>query len=128
MGVPHVHELGLCSSIVEAIERHAAGRPVASVRVQVGRLHHVHPDAFEQSFTMAAMGTVAEDATAQLVLLPIAARCPACGHTWHCDELPLACPDCHAVGAELTGGDELMLESIEYRAATADAAAPTDPG
>jgi Zn finger protein HypA/HybF involved in hydrogenase expression len=65
-----VHELGLCASIVDAVERRAGDREVAAVRVRVGRLHHVHPDAFSQSFTVAAMGTVAADATADLVLVP----------------------------------------------------------
>ena len=111
-----MHELGLCSSIVDAIERRAGDRPVAKVRVRVGRLHHVHPGAFDQSFAIAAMGTVAEDAAAELVLLPVGARCKACGRAWDDVEMPLACPSCGSVNIDLTGGDELVLESIEYRA------------
>jgi len=111
-----VHELGLCTSIVDAIERRAGDRPVAQVRVRVGRLHHVHPDAFDQSFAMAAMGTVAENALADLVLLPVRARCGSCRRTWECEEIPLACTGCGSVDIELVGGDELVLESIEYRA------------
>ena len=65
-----MHELGLCASIVDAVERRAGDRPVAGVRVRVGELHHVHPEAFRQSFTVAAMGTVAADATAEVVLVP----------------------------------------------------------
>jgi hydrogenase nickel incorporation protein HypA/HybF len=110
-----MHELGLCSSIVDAIARRAGERSVAHVRVRVGRLHHVHPDAFEQSFAIAAMGTVAEDAGADLILLPVQARCDTCGASWEGDEMPLACPACHSHALELTGGDELVLESIEYR-------------
>jgi hydrogenase nickel incorporation protein HypA/HybF len=110
-----MHELGLCSSIVEAIERRAGERSVARVRVRVGRLHHVHPEAFEQSFAVAAMGTVVEDAAAELVLLPVRAHCGDCGASWDCDEIPLACPECGAVEVELVGGDELVLESIEYQ-------------
>jgi hydrogenase nickel incorporation protein HypA/HybF len=110
-----MHELGLCSSIVDAIERRAGERPVARVRVRVGRLHHVHPEAFDQSFAVAAMGTVAEDAAADLVLLPVQTRCGGCGATWDGDEIPVACPTCGEVEIELLGGDELMLESIEYR-------------
>jgi len=111
-----MHELGLCSSIVEAIERRAGERSVARVRVQVGRLHHVHPEAFDQSFAVAAMGTVAEDAAAELVLLPVRARCDSCGSTWDADEMPAACEACGGVDLTLMGGDELVLESIEYRA------------
>jgi len=110
-----VHELGLCSSIVDAIERRAGERPVAQVRVRVGRLHHVHADAFEFSFAVAAQGTVAEGAEAELVLLPVSAYCSSCRATWEGDEMPLACPACGAVDIALVGGDELVLESIEYR-------------
>jgi hydrogenase nickel incorporation protein HypA/HybF len=110
-----VHELGLCTSIVDAIERRAGERPVARVRVRVGRLHHVHADAFDQSFEIAAMGTVAEHARAELVLLPVLARCGSCGAAWECEEVPLACSACGSCETELLGGDELVLESIEYQ-------------
>jgi hydrogenase nickel incorporation protein HypA/HybF len=109
-----MHELGLCSSIVDAIERRAGERPVAKVRVRVGRLHHVHPEAFDQSFAVAALGTVAEGAAAELVLLPVRARCATCGKSWDGDDIPVACPECGEMGVELIGGDELVLESIEY--------------
>ena len=32
-----MHELGLCTSIVDAVERRAGTRPVAHVRVRVGQ-------------------------------------------------------------------------------------------
>lgn len=111
-----MHELGLCTSIVDAIEQRAGERSVQRVRVRVGRLHHVHPEAFDQSFAVAAQGTVAEDAAAELVLLPVRARCGTCTGTWEADEIPMACPHCGGVDVELVGGDELVLESIEYRA------------
>jgi hydrogenase nickel incorporation protein HypA/HybF len=119
-----MHELGVCTSIVDAVQRRAGKRPVAGVTVRVGRLHHVHPEAFDQSFAVAALGTVVEGAQARLVLLPVRAHCPACGGTFEADEVPLSCPSCHAVGIELTGGDELVLESIQYRT---DASAGHEP-
>ena len=112
-----MHELGLCSSIVDAVEQRAGERPVARVRVRVGRLHHVHPEAFDQSFAIAAMGTVAEDAAAELVLLPgaVALRGVRRG-VGRPTRSRSACPACGAVEVEVVGGDELTLESIEYRA------------
>jgi hydrogenase nickel incorporation protein HypA/HybF len=111
-----MHELGLCTSIVDAIEKRAGDRPVAHVRVRVGRLHHVHPEAFEQSFTVAAMGSVAENADADLVLLPVVSQCGFCEARWESDELQVVCPACGMTDIELLGGEELVLESIEYRA------------
>jgi hydrogenase nickel incorporation protein HypA/HybF len=110
-----MHELGLCTSIVDAVEKRAGDRSVASVRVRVGRLHHVHPDAFDQSFAVAALGTVVEDADAELVVLPVVAHCSDCERTWEGDDIPAACPTCGSVNVDLVGGDELVLESIEYR-------------
>jgi len=110
-----MHELGLCASIVDAIEMRAGERQVVRVRVRVGRLNHVHREAFEQSFSVAAMGTVAENASADLVLLPVVARCGGCGNSWDSEEMPVTCPSCGSVALELLGGDELVLESIEYR-------------
>jgi hydrogenase nickel incorporation protein HypA/HybF len=110
-----MHELGLCTSIVDAIEKRAGERSVAQVRVRVGRLNHVHPEAFAQSFALAAMGTVVEDATAELVMLPVVAHCVGCGTTWEGEEMPAGCPTCGSVDIELMGGEELVLESIEYR-------------
>lgn len=110
-----MHELGLCEAIVGAVEKRAGEREVASVRVRVGRLHHVHPEAFEQSFSIAAAGGVAGGARAELVLLPVRARCGSCNEEIEADQIPLACMACGGVNMELTGGDELMLESIEYR-------------
>jgi hydrogenase nickel incorporation protein HypA/HybF len=112
-----MHELGMCEAIVDAIERRAGQRPVARVRVRIGRLHHVHPEAFDQSFAMAAAGSVAEDAHAELVMLPVRGLCRACDADFEAeDAYGEACPNCGGVDVEMTGGDELVLESIEYRA------------
>ena len=123
-----MHELGLCEAIVDAVEQRAGDRPVAHITVRVGRLLHVHPEAFDQSFALAAAGGVASDATAELVFLPVRGRCPRCGQEFEAEGVvdvpPSVCPGCGGVDVELTGGDELVLESIEYRS---PASAPADP-
>jgi hydrogenase nickel incorporation protein HypA/HybF len=110
-----MHELGLCEDIVAAIEQRAQERPVARVKIRVGRLHHVHPEAFAQSFAMAAAGGVVDGADADLVLLPVTAHCRACGLDTEAEELIYSCSACGSFDVELTGGEELVLESIEYR-------------
>lgn len=110
-----MHELGLCDDVVAAVERRAAGRPVRRVRVRAGCLLHVHPGAFEQSFAIAAAGTVAEGAEAELVVEPLQVRCAACGRTGSATELVEACPGCGSLDVELAGGVQLVLESLEYR-------------
>lgn len=64
-----MHELGLCEGILEAVERRAAGRRVAGVRVRVGELHQVVEPALAQAFELVAEGTVAEGAAVDLVVV-----------------------------------------------------------
>lgn len=65
-----MHELGICDAVVDAVLRRAGDRTVSRVRVRVGDDLAVAPDAFEQSFAVAAMGTVAAGAVADVVAVP----------------------------------------------------------
>lgn len=107
-----MHELGMCESIVAAVERQAAGRRVTEVRVRVGRLLRVHEPALDQCFELVAQGTVAEGARIVMIELPVVTRCADCGHEHEGDELALDCPACGSARLDVAGGEELVLESI----------------
>jgi hydrogenase nickel incorporation protein HypA/HybF len=111
-----MHEYGLCEPIVQAVERRAAGRPVARVRVRVGALHRVAGPAMDQAFTLAAEGTVADGADIDLVIVPVVVSCAACGLSGTSDDPLSLCPVCGAADIELSGGDDLILESIQLAA------------
>jgi len=61
------------------------------------------------------MGTVAVNAAVESVLVPMVAHCLGCEGDWQCEDVPVACPACGSLDMDLGGGDELLLESIEYR-------------
>jgi len=111
-----MHEVGLVEGIVEAVERRANGRPVARVRVRIGTLHRAADGPMEQAFEMVGPGTVVEGATLELVQIPVASTCGSCGHVEEATEILVACPSCGGISIAHAGGDELTLESIEYRA------------
>jgi hydrogenase nickel incorporation protein HypA/HybF len=110
-----VHEMSYCESVVEAVERRAGDRPVARIGVRIGTVHRVVPDAFQQSFEMAAAGGVAAGATTDLVTVPVSAICRACRSSFFSDEPAPACPSCGSIDVFAEGGDEVILEWIEYR-------------
>lgn len=109
-----MHGFGLCDGIIEAVQKRANGRPVQRVCIQVGILHGVSSDAFRQAFSHAADGTEAENALVDLVLMPVLAGCRTCQTETQGDDIVMVCPQCGGRDLELTGGDELVLESIEY--------------
>ena len=113
-----MHEFGMCDGIVDAVQRRAAGRPVARVRVRIGTLHRVVQAAFQQAFQHAAEGTEAESAKLELVVLPVRAFCRSCATEFESEDLVAVCANCGGVDIELRGGEELILESIEYEAAS----------
>ncbi|HSK98337.1 MAG TPA: hydrogenase maturation nickel metallochaperone HypA, partial [Euzebyales bacterium] len=73
------------------------------------------PEAFAQSVAMVAAGSVAEGAAVDLVILPVRCRCEQCDTTFETRDPLLSCPSCGGMRCVREGGDELVLESLEYR-------------
>ena len=111
-----MHEYGMCDGIVDAVQRRAAGRRVARVKVRVGVMHRIVEEAFHHAFAHAAEGTEAGDAAIDIVVVPVKVVCRSCGATFDSEDLAIACASCSGVDLDLAGGDELVLESIEYDA------------
>jgi hydrogenase nickel incorporation protein HypA/HybF len=110
-----MHEIGYCTGVLEAVERRAAGRPVARIGVLVGALHRISPAAFEQSFQLVADGGVAAGARTEVEISPARASCAACPASFQTTEAAPSCPDCHSTDVATEGGDELVLQWVEFR-------------
>ncbi|MEY9894906.1 hydrogenase nickel incorporation protein HypA/HybF [Catenulispora sp. MAP12-49] len=123
-----MHEIGYCAGVLEAVERRAAGRPVARIGVLVGALHRISPAAFEQSFQLVADGGVASGARTEVAIAPVRASCTACPAAFESTEASPACPDCHSTQVATQGGDELVLQWVEYTEAQDGAAAREHAG
>jgi hydrogenase nickel incorporation protein HypA/HybF len=117
-----MHELGMCDGIIEAVQRHAAGRRVARVRIRVGTLQRVVEPAMQQAFEHAAEGTEAEGAQLDIVVLPVRAFCRSCASEFESEDVVAICANCGGVDIELRGGEELVLECIEYETTNNEAA------
>ncbi|MDT4986417.1 MAG: hydrogenase nickel incorporation protein HypA/HybF [Micromonosporaceae bacterium] len=107
-----MHELGITQSVVDAVCERAAGRPVRSVRVQVGALTAVIPEAMRFCFELVAEGTVADGARLDIERRPAAASCQACGVDFAVTDLILLCP-CGSADVRVTAGRELQIVSME---------------
>jgi hydrogenase nickel incorporation protein HypA/HybF len=112
-----MHEFGLCEGVLDAVRQRAGGRQVAAVRVRFGVRHAVDEESLAQAFAMIAEGTEAAGAAVQLVTVPATITCPDCGFRGETTDLLATCPRCAGGSAELSGGDEMVLESIRYAAA-----------
>lgn len=110
-----MHEVGLCEGIVEAVERRAAGRPVAAVRVRAGTMLRIVEPSLQQAFALVAGGTVADGAAIEMTEVPAQLYCEECLHQVDTTDALAVCPECGGDRVRLTGGEDLVLESITLR-------------
>ena len=109
-----MHELSMCESIYEIVDRTAAGRTVTVIHLQVGQLRQVVPDTLTYCWTMVSDQTPL--AGSQLVgdTVPVTLRCRDCNSTTTLtDEVLLLCTQCDGADVRVITGEELMLSSLE---------------
>ena len=114
-----MHEMSIALAVVgqveEAAERAGDVTAVRSVRLQVGELAGVVPDALSFCFELACAGTVLEGAELITDPVPGRARCVPCAREWRVGMPPrLSCPRCGAGAADLLTGRELQIVSVHW--------------
>ncbi|MDY6871499.1 MAG: hydrogenase maturation nickel metallochaperone HypA [Actinomycetota bacterium] len=107
-----MHEMAITQSVVDAVCDHAAGRLVHSVRLEVGALCAVVPDAMRFCFELATEGTIADGARLDLDVRPGLARCRTCDTDFELTDLILLCP-CGSADVEVRAGRDLRILSME---------------
>jgi len=112
-----MHEFGLAEGVLDAVLRRAAGRPVSRVRLRAGVRHRIDEAAMTHAFRLVAAGTGAEGALLDVVAVPARLTCRSCGRSVDTYDVFACCPGCAGAAVDVTGGDDLVLESLAYAAA-----------
>jgi hydrogenase nickel incorporation protein HypA/HybF len=123
-----MHEYGLAEGVLASVRQRAAGRTVAGLRVRFGVRHAVDEESLAQAFSFVADGTEAAGAAVHLVTVPATLTCRDCGQTADTTDVLAACPHCAGENVEITGGDEMTLESITYEPAPAPSPSGAERG
>jgi hydrogenase nickel incorporation protein HypA/HybF len=111
-----MHELSIMQCALEQVLEQAqlAGAArVHAIRLRIGALSGVVPDALQFAFEALADGTPAQGA--QLLIEDVPARfwCATCRHEFKADRMFGECPGCHQPSTELRAGREMELTSLE---------------
>lgn len=107
-----MHELAIAESIVEAIGARCGDARVTRVRLSVGRLSGVVPDAIRFCFDLAATGTTVDGARLDIEEPDGWARCRSCGAEYRIDDPILLCA-CGSADVEVLRGHDLTIRSVE---------------
>ncbi|HSE07089.1 MAG TPA: hydrogenase maturation nickel metallochaperone HypA [Nocardioidaceae bacterium] len=107
-----MHELAITQSVVETVLRHTGTQRVTLVRLQVGRLTGVVPEAMEFCFELATEGTPLHGATLEIERPVGHARCRTCQDDFDLPDLIALCP-CGSADVEIVNGRELQVLSVD---------------
>jgi hydrogenase nickel incorporation protein HypA/HybF len=111
-----MHELSIMQCALEqALEqaRGAGARQVHEIRLRIGALSGVVPEALQMAFESLTAGTCAERAVLAIEDVPARFWCENCGCEFAAENLVGECPRCGAISHELRAGRELELASME---------------
>lgn len=107
-----MHELGITLEIIDIASRHAAGRTVKRIVLQIGKLSAVLPDAVRFCFDACSLDSPLKGAQLEIVEMPGVARCRACGR-----EVELSSPwgrcSCGESDLEWLSGEDLRITELE---------------
>lgn len=107
-----MHELAIAASVVEAVLAKTGDQLVRVVRLRVGQLSGVLPDALAFSFEVAADGTTLQGARLLIEQPAGRLRCRQCHGETGRDDLILLC-DCGSADVEVIAGRELSILDVE---------------
>ena len=108
-----MHELSICNAIARTASKHADGRPVSQVTVQIGHLRQVVPDALQFSWQVVSSSSGLEDAALVIQQVPAVVECRGCGARTTLDVPIMACGSCGGFDVRLVSGEELLVVSID---------------
>lgn len=111
-----MHEVSLIENVIALVEqerRKQAFVRVNKVKLQVGVLGCVEPEALRFCFDAVAAGTIAEGARLEIETIPGEGWCPDCRRTVALEARFDACPLCASARVRMTGGDALRLAEME---------------
>ncbi len=111
-----MHELGITRNIVSIVAERAGTTPVRRVRLEIGKLSAIMPDAIRFCFDIVAKGTVLEGAELEIIELAGEGRCKSCGASVELTTLVSAC-SCGSRDLERLSGEELNIKEMELEAA-----------
>jgi hydrogenase nickel incorporation protein HypA/HybF len=108
-----MHELSITRSVVAIVAEHAAGRKVTRVRLEIGALSAVMPDAVRFCFGICAADTPLAGAALEIDEIPGLGTCEDCGTQVGLKAFVGRCPNCGTSNLRLIAGQELNIKEME---------------
>jgi len=111
-----MHEMSLCESILEILEQQAQEqhyRKVKTVRLEIGALSSVEPEAMRFCFEAVMQGSLADQARLEIDHVQGQAWCSQCGRLVVIEQRYDPCPVCGNVPLQVQAGEQMRIKELE---------------
>jgi hydrogenase nickel incorporation protein HypA/HybF len=111
-----MHERSLVKSLIEQVCEEARLRKLGRVhvvRLELGEFSGVEPPLVELAFEELAPQSWDHPVRIEVTVVPLTAKCSACGTTFHVVSFRFVCPNCHSSSVDVEAGEEMRLASLE---------------
>ena len=108
-----MHEMALTQGIIDICEKHARGRRVIALNVEIGELSGVVPDAIEFCFEACSQDTLLQGARLTIIRTAGRGHCQDCGREMPLISLYDPCPSCGSYRLSVLAGEEMRVREIE---------------
>lgn len=111
-----MHEVSLMEQTLHiAIEnaRQHGSNKIERLKMRLGEMSGVVPEALQFAFDALKQGTIAAEAILDIETVPVICYCHRCQTTFHPAHLFYECPDCGELSRDTQSGREIELSSLE---------------
>jgi hydrogenase nickel incorporation protein HypA/HybF len=111
-----MHEMALTENLVDLIEdegRKQGFARVSVIRLEIGALGHVDPEAIRFCFDAVARGAIMEGARLEIIAVPGEGWCFDCGKKVAMFERFGPCPECGRHHVQVIAGQEMRVKELE---------------
>jgi len=111
-----MHEMAIAQSILDITMDTAArsgAKKVTCIKLLIGQMTQVEPEALRFCFSAMAAGSLAAGAELEITIVPLVGHCRDCGGEYLIENFRFLCSACGSAALELISGRELRVEYLE---------------
>jgi hydrogenase nickel incorporation protein HypA/HybF len=111
-----MHEMSIAQSLVDILQEEMArnnASALKSVKLHIGRLSAIVPEALSFCFEIIASGTNMEGADLNMEMIPLRGICLDCDQGFEIEDYAFSCPYCESPNIRTVSGQDLAIVEME---------------
>ena len=111
-----MHEVSIMEQTIQIALENAHqqnANKIHRLKMRLGEMSGVVPEALNFAFDVVTEGTIAEGAILEIENIPIQCYCGHCQQNFSPSDLFYECPHCHQLSTQILAGKEIELSSLE---------------